>query len=53
MGVWAGGGRKFVRAISQKLTFDLAVVTLTKKILSGLYLGTVSNKKLILGRDIG
>ena len=32
------------------LTFDLAVVTLTSKILSGLYLG---NRKLILGRDIG
>ena len=30
------------------LTFDLAVVTLTYKIFSGLYLG-----KLVLGRDIG
>ena len=36
------------------LTFDLAVVTLTYKILSGLYLGkTVGCRKLILGRDIG
>ena len=33
------------------LTFDLAVVTLSLKILSGLYL--VSCRKLILGRDIG
>ena len=33
------------------LTFDLAVVTLTTKMLSGLYLG--SRKKLVLGRDIG
>ena len=38
------------------LTFDLAIVTLTYKILSGLYLGNskVQNcRKLILGRDIG
>ena len=36
------------------LTFDLAVVTLTYKILSGLYLGnrTVRCRKLIRGRDI-
>ena len=33
--------------------FDLAVVTLTFKILSGLYLKTVRCRKLILGRDIG
>ena len=41
-------GKKFVRLVSQKpetswcdldLTFDLAVVTLSLKILSGLYLG--------------
>ena len=35
------------------LTFDLAVVTLTYKILSGLYLGNVRCRKLILGMDIG
>ena len=35
------------------LTFDLVVVTLTYKILSGLYLGTVRCRKLLLGRDIG
>ena len=35
------------------LTFDLAIVTLTNKILSGLYLGTVRCRKFILGRDIG
>ena len=35
------------------LTFDLAVVTLSLKILSGLYLRTVMCRKLILGRDIG
>ena len=35
------------------LTFDLAVVTLSLKILSGLYLKTVRCRKLILGRDIG
>ena len=37
------------------LTFDLAVVTLSLKILSGLYLRncTVLLRKLILGRDIG
>ena len=35
------------------LTFDLAVVTLTYKIFSGLYLGTVRCRKLLLGRDIG
>ena len=35
------------------LTFDLAEVTLTYKILSGLYLDTVRCRKLILGRDIG
>ena len=35
------------------LTFDRAVVTLTCKILSGLYLGTVRCRKLIFGRDIG
>ena len=35
------------------LTFDLAVVTLTYKNLSGVYLGTVRCRKLILGRDIG
>ena len=33
------------------LAFDLAVVTLTYKILSGLYLG--NHRKLILGGDIG
>ena len=33
------------------LTFDLAVVTLTYKILSGLYLRTVRCRKLILGKD--
>ena len=65
MGGWAGGGQKFVWAVSQKpqgvgssylvgtlvrmyrcatswsgldLTFDLAVVTLSLKILSRLYL---------------
>ena len=36
------------------LTFDLAVVTLTYKILCRLYLGeTVRCRKLILSRDIG
>ena len=34
-------------------TFDLAVVTLTYKILSGLYLETIRYRKLILGRDFG
>ena len=35
------------------LNFDLAVVTLTYKILSGLYLRNSKVWKLILGRDIG
>ena len=35
------------------LTFDLAVVTLTYKILSGLYLRNRKCRKLIFGRDIG
>ena len=35
------------------LKFDLAVVTLTCNILSGLYLETVRFGKLLLGRDIG
>ena len=35
------------------LTFDLAEVTLTYKILSGLYLGYLRCRKLILHRDIG
>ena len=35
------------------LTCDLAVVSLTYKILSGLYLRTVRCRKFILGRDIG
>ena len=35
------------------LTFDLAVVTLTYKILLGYILETVRCRKLILGRDIG
>ena len=35
------------------LTFDLAIVSLTYKILFGLYLGSVRCRKLILGRDIG
>ena len=35
------------------LTFDLAIVTLACKILSGLYLGNRKCRKLILGRDIG
>ena len=35
------------------LTFDLAVVILSLKILSGLYLGTIRCRELILGRDIG
>ena len=34
-------------------TFGLAVVALTHKILSRLYLGIVESRKLILGRDIG
>ena len=34
------------------LTFDLAVVTLTYKILSGLYRVNVRCRKLKLGRDI-
>ena len=33
--------------------FDLAVVTLTYKLVSGLYLETVRCGKLILGRNIG
>ena len=38
----------------QDLTFDLAIVTLTYKILSGLYISaTVRCSKLLLGRDIG
>ena len=35
------------------LTFNLAVVTSSLKILSGLYLKTVRCRKLILGRDVG
>ena len=35
------------------LTFDLTVVTLTVKTLSGLISETVRCRKLILGRDIG
>ena len=35
------------------LTFDLAVVTLTYKILSRLTSETVRCRKLLLGRDIG
>ena len=35
------------------LTFDLAVVILTYKILSGLYLGNHKGRKLILSRGIG
>ena len=35
------------------LTFDLAVVTLTYKILSRLYIGTVRCRKFVLYRDIG
>ena len=35
------------------VTFDLAVVTLSLKILSRLYLKTIRCRKLILGRDIG
>ena len=36
------------------LTFDLAVVTLIYKMLSGLYISeTVRCRKLVLGRDIG
>ena len=35
------------------LSFYLDIVTLTYKILSGLYLGTVRCRKWILGRDIG
>ena len=35
------------------LTFDLAIVTLTYKILSWLYVGNRKVRKLILGRDIG
>ena len=35
------------------LTFDLAVVTLTYKILPGNVSETVRCRKLILGRDIG
>ena len=35
------------------LTFDLAVVILSLKILSGYILETIRHGKLILGRDIG
>ena len=35
------------------LIFDLAIVTLTYKILSGYILETVRCRKLIRGRDIG
>ena len=35
------------------LTFDLAIVTLTYKILSGHISETIRCRKLILGRDIG
>ena len=35
------------------LTFDLTVVTLTYKILSGLYLGNVRCRKFILCGDMG
>ena len=35
------------------LSLDLAIVTLTFKILPGLYLGNMSCRKLTLGRDFG
>ena len=40
--------------LRHSLTFDLAVVNLTYKTWSGLYLGNRKRcRKLILGRDIG
>ena len=35
------------------LTFDFAIVTLSLKILSGLYLGTIRCRKLLFGMDFG
>ena len=48
------GCRRAASWCDLELTFDLAVVTLTFKILSGLYLrATVKFRMLILVRDIG
>ena len=44
------GGCRHAMSCDLELTFNLAVVTLTSKVLSGLHLGS---RKLILGRDIG
>ena len=52
MGTLVRGGRCATSWSDLDLTFDLAIVTLTYKILSGLYLG-IRCRKLILGRDIG
>ena len=48
VGILVRGCRCAMSWCDLDFTFDLAAVTLTNKILSGLYLG-----KLILGRDIG
>ena len=47
------GCRCAASCCDRDLTFDLAVVTLTCKILSGYISETVRCRKLILGRDIG
>ena len=52
---WGVGGGGWVGVGVQRhgLTFDLAVVTFSLKILSGLYISaTIRCRKLILGRDI-
>ena len=47
-----GGCRCTTSWCDLDLTFDLAVVLLSLKILSGLYLGNILCRQLILGRDI-
>ena len=51
METFVGGCRCALSLCELELTFDLVVVTLNLKILSGLYL--INHKKLTLGRDIG
>ena len=53
VGTLVRGCRCATSSCDLDLTFDLAVVTLSLKILSGLYLGTVRCRKLVFDRDIG
>ena len=52
VGTLVGGVGVHLHGVTLILTFDFAVVTLTFKILSRLYVKTVRCRKLILGRDI-